>query len=55
MKSLNSALDVGNEVRTFGKFTRNTLVACSSLEVAHEGLGKIFARGRIDTSEREFL
>ena len=38
--SLNSALNVGNEVRTFGKFSRNSLVACSSLEVMHKGLGK---------------
>ena len=39
-KSLNSALNVGNGVRTFGKFSRDTLVACSSLEVTHKGLGK---------------
>ena len=40
MKSLNSTLNVGNGVRTFGKFSRDTLVACSSLEVIHKGLGK---------------
>jgi len=40
--SLNSALNVGNGVGTFGKFSRNTLVACSSLEVTHKGLGKDF-------------
>jgi len=34
-------LDVGNGVRTFGKFSRgHTLVACSSLEVTHKGLEK---------------
>jgi len=44
--SLNSAENVGNGVWTFGKFSRNTLVACSSLEVTHKGLGKIFARTR---------
>ena len=38
--SLNGALNVGNGVRTFGKFSRNSLVACSSLEVTHKGLGK---------------
>jgi len=38
--SLNSALNVGNGVRTFGKFSRNSLVACSCLEVTHKGLGK---------------
>ena len=38
--SLNSALNVGKEVRTFGKFSRNSLVACSSLEVMDKGLGK---------------
>ena len=34
------AENVGNRVRTFGKFSRDTLVACSSLEVTHKGLGK---------------
>ena len=38
--SLNSTGNVGNGVRTFGKFTRNSLVACSSLEVTDKGLGK---------------
>ena len=38
--SLNSAENVGNGVRTFGKFSRDALVACSSLEVTHKGLGK---------------
>ena len=38
--SLNSAENVGNGVGTFGKFTRNSLVACSSLEVTYKGLGK---------------
>ena len=38
--SLNSTLNVGNGVRTFGKFSRNSLVACSSLEVTYKGLGK---------------
>ena len=38
--SLNSALDVENGVQTFGKFSRNSLVACSSLEVTLKGLGK---------------
>ena len=40
--SLNSAENVGNGVRTFRKFPRNSLVACSSLEVTHKGLGKDF-------------
>ena len=38
--SLNSASNVGKGVRTFGKFSRDTLVACLSLEVTHKGLGK---------------
>jgi len=42
--SLNSASNVGNGVRTFGKFSRNTLVACLSLEVTHKGLGKDFCQ-----------
>jgi len=42
--SINSALNVGNGVRTFGKFSRNSLVACSSLEVTHKGLGKDFCQ-----------
>ena len=46
VRSLNSALNVGNGVRTFGKFPRHSLVACSSLEVTHKGLGKDFARRR---------
>ena len=37
--SLNSAENVGNRVRTFGKFSRDTLVACSSLETTDRGLG----------------
>ena len=42
--SLNSALNVGNGVRTFSKFSRNTLVACLSLEITHKGLGKDFCQ-----------
>ena len=38
--SLNSAEDVGDGVRTFGKFSRDTLVTCSSPEVTDKGLGK---------------
>ena len=38
--SLNSAENVGNGVRTFGKFSRNSPVASLSLEVRDEGLGK---------------
>ena len=38
--SLNSADNVGNRVGTFGKFPKNSLVACSSLEVTHKGLGE---------------
>ena len=40
--SLNSAENVGNEGGTFGKFRRNSLVACWSLEVTHKGLGNDF-------------
>ena len=48
--SLNSALNVGNGVGTFGKSSRNTLVACSSLEVTHKGLGKdLCQKEKIDT------
>ena len=31
---------LGTGFRTFGKFSRNSLVACSSLEVTDKGLGK---------------
>jgi len=53
--SLNSAENVGNGGRTFGKFTRNSLVACSSLEVTYKGLGRIFARGRKHTHKTQFF
>jgi len=53
--SLNSAENVGNRVRTFGKFPRNSLVACSSLEVTHKGLGKDSLPEReIDTRDSFF-
>ena len=42
LASLNSAENVGKRGRTFGKFPRNSLVSCSSLEVTHKGLGKDF-------------
>ena len=49
--SLNSAENVGNRVGTFGKFSRNSLVACSSIEVAYKGLGKdLCQREKIYTS-----
>ena len=44
--SLNSAENVGNGVGTFGKLSRNTLVACSSLEVTHKGLGRDFCQNK---------
>ena len=38
--SLNSAENVENGFGTFGKFSIDTLVACSSLEVTDKGLGR---------------
>jgi len=55
VKSLNSALNVGNGVRIFGKFTINSLVACSSLEVTHKRLGKDLRQNeKIDTRHSSF-
>ena len=55
VKSLNRALNVGNGVRTFGKLTRNSLVACSSLEVTHKRLGKDLCQNeKIDTRHSSF-
>ena len=42
VRSLNSALNVGNGVGTFGKFPINSLVPCWSLEVTDKGLGEDF-------------
>ena len=53
--SLNSALNVGNKVRTFGKFSRNSLVACSSLEVTYKGLGKDLCREEKIYTRHSFL
>ena len=52
--SLNSALNVGNGVRSFGKFSRNSLVACSSLEVMYKGLGKDLCQGEKIYSRHSF-
>ena len=40
---------LGTGLGFFGKFSRDTLVACSSLEVTHKGLGKDCLPARIYT------
>ena len=49
--SLNSAANVGNGVRSFGKFSQHTLqLLAGSREATHKGLEKrLFARARIYT------
>ena len=53
--SLNSAENVGTGVRTFGKFSRNTIVACSSLEVTHKGLGNDLCQNEKIHTRHSFL
>jgi len=53
--SLNSAENVGNSVRTFGKFSRNSLVSCSSLAVTDKGLGKDLCQNEKIHTRNSFL
>jgi len=53
--SLNSAGNVGNGVGTFGRFSRNSLVACSSLEVTYKGLGKDLCQNEKIYTRHSFL